>query len=91
MRREPEVAPGLPDRLVPVNNAAAAALAKRTLTALYNTRGTPAGAWLDNLHAALDAAVAAAYGWSADLSTEEALARLLTLNLARASAGTDAR
>ena len=84
VRREPEVAPGLPDRLVPVDAAAAAVLAKRTLTALYNTRGTPAGAWLDNLHAALDAAVAAAYGWPADLPTDEALAGLLALNLARA-------
>ena len=32
----------------------------------------------------LDAAVAAAYGWPADLSEEEALARLLALNLQRA-------
>jgi type II restriction/modification system DNA methylase subunit YeeA len=91
VRREPEVAPGLPVRLVPVDAAAAAALAKRTLTALYNTRGTPAGAWLDNLHAALDAAVAAAYGWPADLPTDEALARLLALNIAQADAGTGAR
>ena len=91
MRREPEVAPGLPDRLVPVDAAAAAALAKRTLTALYNTRGTPACAWLDNLHAALDAAVAAAYGWPADLSTDEALTRLLALNLARSAAATASR
>jgi hypothetical protein len=31
----------------------------------------------------LDAAVAAAYGWPADISEEEALAKLLGLNLAR--------
>jgi hypothetical protein len=29
---------------------------------LYNLRGTPEGTWLDNLHRALDEAVAAAYG-----------------------------
>jgi hypothetical protein len=32
-------------------------------------------------------AVAAAYGWPADISEEDALAKLLALNLARASAG----
>jgi type II restriction/modification system DNA methylase subunit YeeA len=42
-------------------------------------------AWLDNAHRDLDAAVAAAYGWPADISEEEALARLLALNLERAS------
>jgi hypothetical protein len=35
-------------------------------------------------HDALDRAVAAAYGWPEDISTEEALARLLALNLERA-------
>ena len=44
-------------------------------------------AWLDNAHHELDAAVAAAYGWPADISEEEALARLLALNLARVAAG----
>ena len=57
---------------------------QRTLTRLYNLRGTPEGAWLDRLHADLDAAVAAAYGWPADIAIDEALARLLELNLARA-------
>ncbi|MDP2794549.1 MAG: hypothetical protein Q8O25_10805 [Sulfurisoma sp.] len=33
---------------------------KRTLTNLYNARP----AWLANAHKALDAAVAAAYGWT---------------------------
>jgi len=55
----------------------------RTLTNLYNERP----AWLDNAHRDLDAAVAAAYGWPADLSEEEALARLLALNLERAAGG----
>lgn len=79
VRLEPEVAPGFPDRILPRDEAAAAALAKRTLTALYNQRP----AWLANAHADLDAAVAAAYGWPADITTEKALERLLALNLAR--------
>ncbi len=78
--RTPEVVPGFPDRLLPRGATAAKTLAKRTLTALYNTRGTPAGAWLDGLHATLDAAAAAAYGWPADLPDAEVLARLLALN-----------
>ena len=77
----PEVVPGFPDRLLPKNAAAAVALKKRTLTALYNTRGAPEGAWLDNLHRDLDAAVAAAYGWPEDIAEDDVLARLLALNL----------
>ena len=42
---------------------------------------------LDNAHAALDAAVAAAYGWAADLGDGEVLEGLLGLNLERARAG----
>jgi len=62
VERVPEVVPGFPDRLVPRDAAAAASkLKRRTLTALYNARGTPEGAWLDTLHRALDEAVAAAY------------------------------
>jgi hypothetical protein len=56
-------------------------LPARTLTALYNARPV----WLDLAHRALDAAVLDAYGWPHDLSDEEILARLLTLNQARAS------
>jgi type II restriction/modification system DNA methylase subunit YeeA len=84
--RVPEVVPGFPDRLVPKNADAARQLKNRTLTALYNKRGTAEGAWLDHLHADLDRAVAAAYGWPADISTDDALARLLELNHARATA-----
>jgi glycogen operon protein len=62
---------------------AAQALKARTLTKLYNTRGTPEGAWLDGLHQRLDEAVAAAYGWPADISEEDALGALLALNQAR--------
>jgi type II restriction/modification system DNA methylase subunit YeeA len=79
----PEVVAGFPDRIVPVSPKAAAILKKRTLTNLYNERP----AWLDNAHRELDGAVAAAYGWPADISEEDALARLLDLNRERAAAG----
>lgn len=81
----PEVVPGFPDRIVPKNAEAAAILKARTLTNLYNTRGTPAGTWLDNLHRTLDAAVAAAYGWPTAITDDDVLARLLALNHARAN------
>lgn len=77
---EPEVVPGYPDRILPRSPAAEAELKKRTLTSLYNERP----AWLDNAHRELDAAVAAAYGWPADISEDDALARLLDLNRTRA-------
>jgi hypothetical protein len=80
VERVPEVVPGYPDRIVPVSPTAAAILKKRTLTNLYNERP----AWLDNAHRDLDAAVAAAYGWPADLREEEVLTQLLALNLERA-------
>ncbi|WP_254453548.1 DNA methyltransferase [Siccirubricoccus sp. G192] len=86
VQRVPEVVPGFPDRLLPRDAKAAAILKTRTLTALYNSRGKPEGAWLDGLHATLDAAVAAAYGWPADIPEAEALARLLALNTARVPA-----
>lgn len=38
------------------------------------------------LHRRLDAAVAAAYGWPPDLADDDLLARLLALNLERATA-----
>ena len=56
-------------------------LAKRTLTNLYNARPT----WLAQAHERLDAAVLAAYGWPPDIDREDLLARLLALNLARAT------
>jgi len=59
----------------------AAKLKKRTLTNLYNERP----AWLDLAHKKLDTAVAAAYGWPADLSEEQILEKLLALNLERAA------
>ena len=69
--------------LLPVDEAAERELRRRTLN-LYNTRP----AWLSHLHAALDAAVFAAYGWPEagapeELGEEELLSRLLGLNLTR--------
>ena len=69
---------GYPPRPVPRDAAAARELDKRTLTALYNTRPR----WLADAHAALDAAVAAAYGWDADISDDRALRMLLSSNKA---------
>ena len=84
--REPEVVPGYPDRLLPVDEAAAKELKKRTLANLYNARP----AWLDHAHRALDEAVADAYGWGDDfragrLTDDEILARLFALNQERAA------
>ena len=67
---------GYPKRPIPRDEDAAKALKKRTLTNLYNARPQ----WLADAHHALDGAVAAAYGWSADISDDEALRELLALN-----------
>ena len=77
----PEVVPGYPDRILPKNVEAAAKLKERTLTNLYNKRPQ----WLADAHAALDRAVAAAYGWPQDIAIDDALGRLLALNLERAA------
>jgi type II restriction/modification system DNA methylase subunit YeeA len=84
--RVPEVVPGFPDRILPKDEAAAKVLKLRTLTNLYNQRPT----WLQNAHAALDEAVAEAYGWGDDwraglLTEDEILARLFKLNQERVS------
>ena len=71
-----EPAPGYPKRPVARDEEAAKALKKRTLTNLYNARPP----WLMDAHKALDDAVAAAYGWSADISDEDVLRELLALN-----------
>ncbi len=86
-QRLPEVVPlGMatspyPDRIVP-KLGFEKELSERTLTKLYNARP----AWLSAAHAALDAAVATAYGWT-DYTTEMAdeviLQRLLALNVER--------
>ena len=72
-----EPVPGYPKRPVPRDDAAAKALKKRTLTNLYNASPQ----WLVDAHAALDAAVASAYGWPTDISEDDALRELLALNL----------
>ena len=72
-----EPVPVYPKRPVPRDDAAAKELKKRTLTNLYNARPQ----WLADAHAALDAAVAAAYGWPTDISEDDALRGLLALNL----------
>lgn len=77
VKREKEVVAGYPDRILPVDAAAAETLKERTLTKLYNAKP----AWLKQAHADLDAAVAAAYGWPADLTDDEILAKLLGMNL----------
>ena len=75
--------PGYPDRILPKDVEAAVKLKERTLTNLYNQRPQ----WLADAHTALDRAVASAYGWPEDIAIEDALARLLALNLERAARG----
>ena len=70
---------GYPKRPIPCDEGAAKALKKRTLTNLYNARPR----WLTDAHADLDAAVAAAYGWSVEISDDEVLRELLMLNRGR--------
>ena len=67
---------GYPKRPISCDEDAARALKKRTLTNLYNARPQ----WLVDAHATLDATVATAYGWSADISDDEVLRELLVLN-----------
>ncbi len=71
-----EPVPGYPKRPVPRDQKTANVLKKRTLTNLYNTRPQ----WLADAHQTLDAAVAAAYGWPADISDDDTLRELLALN-----------
>lgn len=87
VQRVPEVVPGYPDRILPVDEAAAKVLKTRTLTNLYNQRP----AWLAHAHATLDRSVAEAYGWGADwaagMGEDDMLARLFRLNQDRAGRG----
>lgn len=85
VRTQEEEAAGYPARPV-AKPGFEADLKKRTLTNLYNARPS----WLDNAHKVLDAAVAAAYGWTdytPDMPDDEILRRLLKLNLERSSNG----
>jgi hypothetical protein len=79
LKTAPPLAPGQPEQRVAKDETAAKELKKRTLTGLYNARPT----WLDLLHKKLDVAVFAAYGWPADISDEDILAKLLALNAER--------
>jgi hypothetical protein len=54
---------------------------ERTLAALYRVHPT----WLQQMHTLLDEAVAAAYGWPADLPDDDVIRRLLALNHERAA------
>ena len=72
-----EPVPGYPKRPVPTATADLEQLKRRSLTNLYNQRPQ----WLANAHADLDAAVANAYGWDADITEADALRELLKLNL----------
>jgi len=71
--RDPQTGLARYVRTVPRDPGCAKHLADRTLTKLYNARP----AWLAAAHATLDAAVAAAYGWPADLPEKDILASLL--------------
>ena len=71
-----EPVPGYPKRPVPRDEDTTKPLTKRTLTNLYNARPQ----WLTDAHATIDAAVADAYGWPADISDEDVLRELLALN-----------
>ena len=74
-----EPVPGYPKRPVPSDVAAAKQLKARTLTNLYNAFPQ----WLADAHAALDIAVASAYGWDSSISNDDALEELLALNASR--------
>ena len=78
-----EPVPGFPKRPAARSGAAKQDLKKRTLTKLYNSRPQ----WLTDAHAALDIAVAAAYGWDPQIDEHDAVRELLALNNARGANG----
>ncbi len=82
-----EPVPGFPKRPVARDDAAAKELKTRTLTNLYNGRPQ----WLADAHAALDAAVAAAYGWDEGMTDEDALRELMARNLSGHQSSAQAR
>ena len=73
-----EPIPGYPRHQFPCDEEAAKALKGRTLTNLYNHRPQ----WLVDAHAALDGAIAKAYGWPENIPEGEALRELFAQNLA---------
>lgn len=72
-----ETVVGYPKRAVPTKVAPVRELRRRTFTNLYNERPQ----WLVDALAALDGAVAEAYGWDAETSEDHVLHKLLKLNL----------
>ena len=60
---------------------------QRSMTDLYNNRPQ----WLQQAHHQLDKAVAAAYGWRADLDDNDILQRLVWLNIQKSKANLVAR
>ena len=78
-----EPVPGYPKRPIARDERAATHLKTRTLTNLYNARPQ----WLDDAHQALDAAVAAAYGWDVGVPEDDVLAELSERNLAASANG----
>ena len=79
--RVPEVVEGYPDRILPKDEAAAAATEERVPSRTSITSGPPG---LITLIATLDEAVAEAYGWAPDIPDEDVLRCLLALNHTRA-------
>jgi len=79
VERIPEAVPGFPARIVLRDAERAPEFQQRTLAKLYAQKP----AWLLGLHQALDAAVAGAYGWPADISEDDALTALFELNQSR--------
>lgn len=83
VERIDEVRPGYPQRIVPRPDADIKELKKRTYTALKKLNHT----WLRNAQAALDQAVADAYGWGDDwragMTDGDILNRLFVLNQSR--------
>ena len=70
---------GFPIGLHPVSETAKTELKKRKLTKLYNDRPS----WLHQIHTALNAAVARAYGWPEDIDDDTAMQRLLEMNTSK--------
>lgn len=75
---QPPAAPGYPSRMVALPGMEKE-LAARTMTNLYNKPPV----WLTKRHAALDEAVADAYGWTWPMAKDDILQKLFELNQTR--------
>jgi hypothetical protein len=73
-----------PERFVP-DPTYAGQTNRLHLAGLYSNRE----AWLIDIHSRLDSAVAQAYGWSGDLSEEQILDELISINLSRSGESVD--